>query len=444
MASPRWIGSAIAFEHISTFVVADTWATSDTLTATINGKDLILTVGSAATTADVAAAMSAAINATSKTNGVIGTETRNIGGQEIAEFREITASVNSSTITITGDTKGKPVTITFVADTAGTGSIGAETVTQSPTGPNHFDNADNWSTGAVPVDGDSIWFDTGDVDCKYALSQGGVSPASINIMRGFTGTIGLPETNKDSTNFEYHEYREQYLILGNVGDAQTIEINVGEGVGSASGRVLLSTADAQTIVNVQSTGQSLDSNLGIPAFMWKGTHASNVVNVNRGDVGLGFFPDDTAVIATLNVGYIEAQESDSQVQVGEPVTLTTVNISGGVTTTRTAITTATINGGILQHEDGTMTTLNVNEGTCYYKSDETCTTANVQAGGVIDLRQNNRSRTFTNVNLFADSSWIDPFGTATVTNGWDFEQCSPGDLRVFIIQSNITLTQSAI
>ena len=123
------------------------WATGDTLTATINGKDLVLTVGAAINVADVVAAVAAAINANAAGENLVGSESRNVGGQEIAEFQEIEALDQSPNIAVRVKTAGKPVTITFAANTAGTGDVGAKPSSQPPPGP---------ITGTMPTTGPAV------------------------------------------------------------------------------------------------------------------------------------------------------------------------------------------------------------------------------------------------------------------------------------------------
>ena len=39
-------GGAVGVKQVDTITVANTWATSDTVTLTINGRDLLITIGS--------------------------------------------------------------------------------------------------------------------------------------------------------------------------------------------------------------------------------------------------------------------------------------------------------------------------------------------------------------------------------------------------------------
>ena len=152
MATRRWLGLAAPTTQIETITVANTWATNDTGTVTVNGQDLILTIGAVATTTGIATALAAAINAANRTDSLVGTESRNRGGQEIPEFTDFTAEASGSTVVLTGNYPGKPFTVSVSESTAGTGTL-ATTTTVAATGPNHFDNADNWSGATLPAIG---------------------------------------------------------------------------------------------------------------------------------------------------------------------------------------------------------------------------------------------------------------------------------------------------
>ena len=122
------------------------------------------------------------------------------------------------------------------------------------------------------------------------------------------------------TESDYYEYRETYLKVG----ATTITIGAGEGEGSQ--RIKLNTGSVQTTLIVVDSGQSANA---LPAILWKGTHASNVVRVSKGSFGAALHAGETATIATLAVGYRDDQEADAQVYCGAGVTLTDVDVSGG-------------------------------------------------------------------------------------------------------------------
>lgn len=423
MATPRWLGKALAIAQVETITIANTWAAADTATVTINGRDIIMTVGTTATTTEVATQLAAVLNSATSTLGTA--YSANERGPNVAEFREFTAAASGSTVVLTGTVKGRPFTVTTSEVTAGTGTATTAT-TIAATGPNHFDNAKNWSTGAVPVDSDDIVFDSGNVDCKYGMSQAAVTPASITITKGYTGKIGLRKVNQDDASYIYAEYRTRFLTLGGSGDALNTAIRIGDGDGDGSGMIKIASGTGQVTMNIVDAG--LPEFTDEPAIEWTGTHASNVVTTAKAKAAFALTAGETTVIATLNIGYRENVAGDADVYCGAGVTLTTVNQSGGRLTMNSNVVTVNVTDGELIHVAGTMTTLNLDKGEALYRSTGTLTTLNVGSGGVIDFRQDMRARTVTNCDLYEKSELHDPYGTVTFTNGIDLVRCQPADV----------------
>lgn len=221
MANIRWTGGAAAVKQVTTITIANTWATSDTVSVTINGKTLTVTVGSAFATTDVAAALNAAINAADATTGLIGNETRNFGGQEIPEFADVTSEVNGSVVSVYSAVAGTPFTMTSGESTAGTGTATAATPTAA-TGPNHADNPANYDTGTLPANNDVLFFDQGDVDCLYGLGYFRTNTIALDLIisNDWTGRLGLPAINDAG----YDEYRQRYYYAYG---AKRFELNAG-------------------------------------------------------------------------------------------------------------------------------------------------------------------------------------------------------------------------
>ena len=57
MATILWRGDSTPIPQVDTVTIALTWATADDLTLTINGKTLVLTIGTDTSTANVATAL---------------------------------------------------------------------------------------------------------------------------------------------------------------------------------------------------------------------------------------------------------------------------------------------------------------------------------------------------------------------------------------------------
>lgn len=445
MATRRWNGRAVPVAQVDTITVADTWATADTATITINGKDLVLTVGTDATTAQVATAIKEMINGDSQTG--TGDHTFSTTGNLLGEFSRLTATVANSVVTVTADDKGKPFTMTATETTAGDGTATQATAT-SATGPNHWSDADNWSGDTVPVDGDTVVFDFGDVGCLYGLSTG-IQPAALIITQGYTGTLGLPDTNEDDTTYPYDEYRTKYLTFGNDAGTGATAVTIGEGEGQGSGRLKLDFADCTVVtINVRNSGQRADADEGTPSILIVNTDSAQILNLQKGDVGVAYFDGEAAHLATLRVGYLENQEGDSQLVCGDGCDLTDadIDITGGVVSidSTTSGGTIALNGGELTALSGAHAAITIDAGTVYYRSTGTITTLLVGGGGGFDCRRDNRGRTITNISLYENSSFFDPQKTVTATNGFDLVRASIPTLTAFDVGTNLTLTPSAI
>jgi hypothetical protein len=432
MATRRWTGAALPVAQRETITIGGTWVAADTLTVTCNGRAIVLTVGTTVTTTQIATELAAALGSTSTALGAAYSVTER--GPNVAEFREFVSgetapAASGSTVVLVGKTKGKPFTIT-VSKSSTSGTVSTAT-TISASGPNFFNVAANWSGSTVPVDTDDIVYDSGNVDCLYGLAQSAVTPASITITQGYTGRIGLARINVDDSAYPYTEYRDRFLALGDSSDAATTSVTIGAGEGNGSSRIQLDSGSGQAVVVILNSGTP--ELTGIPAIQWIGTHASNTVSISKGSVGIAYRAGEVATVATLSVGFRTNLAGDSAVWCGSGCTLTTINQSGGALETNSAVTTMTLTGGVWSHLAGAVTTANINGGACRYRATSTLTTANVGSGGELDFRQDPRSRTVTNCDMFEGASLRDPIGTVTFTNGIDLNRC---DLSNVVLEIN--------
>lgn len=408
--------------------IADIWAITpggtigtETFTMTINGKDVTYTAESGDTVALVVAGLVAAWNAS-----------------DIPEFTEGTA-VNSTThATITANEAGVPMTITCTASGSATLTPSNTTVA---TGPNFFSNADNWTGGAVPVDGDTVVFDSGSVGCLYGLSQSALTPAAVTVTQGFTGAVGLPDVRQGGGG-AYREYRTKALTWCDTGDATNTAVRIGEGIGSGSGRLRFNFNTGRVTGTILNSGQrELE---GEPAIQICGGASTSEWNVMKGDVGLAFFAGETTAATTIRVGWIETQIGDAKLECGGDLgTVTTLELSGGETVIRSAVTTINQTGGICHQLAGAVTTLNMDGGAYYPKGTGTITTLNLGSGANFDRRQDMRDMTITNANFYEGFEFHDPFDTIAVTNGFDFIRTTPNG-GVFDVAPNKTWTATAI
>ncbi len=414
MGTVIWEGGSTAIAQVDTITIALTWATNDTATLTIGTRSLVLTVGTDSTTANVATAIKEMWNGDAQTGS--GDHVFSETGNDITEFNEITATVNSSVVTLTSDTTGVPFTVTVTGDgTAGDGTavVAASTVNA---GPNVWDTATNWDTGAVPVGADDVVIENSSVSILYGIDQNAVTLTSLTKKSTFTAPIGLPRNNTAG----YVEYRPTYLAIS------ATTVNSGQGTGTDSGRFKLDVGSNITTLNIYKTGTRAET--GIPAFLFKGTHVDNDITVNRGDMGIAFFGGETANFQTMRIGWINSILGDADIIIGPGVTHKAAGIitqTGGQLESRSNVITALVSAGeFTLSEDSTITTMTLQGGTLFYNSSGTATTINVTAGGVLDFRQDARGRTITQLNLNEGASVFDPGQTATLTaNGVDLVQC---------------------
>lgn len=436
MATRRWLGRAIAVAQVDTITVANTWAQNDTVTLTINNKSIVITIGTLVTTAQVATTIKQVINGESLTDTAA---TYTAYGTAVGEFSRLTATVNSSVVSITANDAGVPFTLSVTESTAGDGTATEATATAA-TGPNHWDNVDNWSGNAVPVDDDDIVFDAGDVDLLYALSTG-IQPDSITVTPGYTGEIGLPEVNTDNTELPYDEYRAKYLTFATNAGATAVSIEAG------SGRIRIDMGDCTSVThNIRGSGTRAEEQ--VPAILLLGSDADTVLNVQRGDVGVAFYAGETAHLASINVGWLERQDSDSAVVCGSGVDLANAAISmtGGSLQTNSATGSGTIalNGGEIELLSGAHASIIADAGTVYYRSTGTLSAGKAGSGGVFNFTRDNRGRTVSAMELYEGGSILDPNKTVTWSTGVDLVRCGiPADGSLNL-GTHLTLTPSAI
>lgn len=417
MATTRWRGGAAAVAQATDFVFAGTWEATDVITVTIGSKSASTTAGSTAT-ATVVSALVTWFNA--------------LDASIYPEMAELTASApgSSTTFRLTGDTEGKPFSVTISTTETGGGAADAQTIdgaasstgtaSTAASGPNFWSVAANWSGGAVPVTGDTVHIEHSGVDILYGLSQGAVTLAALHVDSTFTGSIGLPETNADGE--EYPEYRDRYLVIG-----ATLAY-VGRGEGQGSDRIKLDNSNIQTALQVLGTG---GGEADLPALLWKGTHASNVVNVIRGSVGIAVFGGETATVATLRAGWRDSEESDASVRAGSGLALTTLVQLGGDVELLAGLTTVTKTSGSLRIAAGNVTTWTDQDGESFYDGTGTIGTLKLGTDASMDFGGESQACTVTNaVLLNAGASLIDRGSRATFSAGFKTADCTLEEVTV--------------
>lgn len=429
MATRTWIGGSEAISQVTAWVFGGTWESNDIVKVTIGTHTISVVTGSTVA-ATIAATVATALAAATS-----------------PDFKEITWTSNSTSLIGTG-TAGVPFTCTVSTTETGGGAADAQTIdgTTSSTGtdstacsgPNFASVAANWSGATKPVNGDTVIFADTDIDCLYGLTDlAAVTTVTLKVYQSFTGNIGLAPMNGGDNG--YREYRQRYLQFAG---ATLVSVGLGEGPGSQ--RMMFDFGSTViTVANVYNTG-SPESGEEVALFIL-GTHANNVINVNKGYVGVGVYPGEASTVSTLRVGYRENLSGDSFVVCGSGLTgPATINQSGGRLRTESDGTTVNQTDGV--HErlgTAVLTTLNLDGGQFLNRSSGTITTALVGSNGNLDHRQDMRAKTITNLSLYEGSEYHDPFGVVTVTNGFDFVRCSPdGKQVIWDVAPNLTWTPS--
>lgn len=445
MATLTWLGNAAAVRQIDTVTVANTWATSDTATLTINGKDLVVTIGADVTTVQVAAAIRDAWNATSRLDSEGATDaTSNFGGQEFGEFAEVTASIDpdaTSVVVLTANRAGVPFTLSVTETTAGSGTA-TEATTQAATGPNHWNNVDNWDTGAVPVSDDTVVFRDSDVSCLYGLPNGTLE-VTILQYQSFVGAVGLPPINRTNQAKPYAEYRQRYVRLDDAGSGTNIAHRFGIGqVGGGCPLFNLKHSTVKCSPVVYNTGTPQIP--GGKALNICCTAATSTINIVGATSSVDFSSQDGGTAAFLTV---VQTGGDSRCIQGIHTTNGTVDMRGGTMLVggTGAIASMAVGPGMLRLENQTGTISSITcltGGVVDYASTATITDLYIVSGGTFDARSGAGTYTIGTASLYAGAKFLDPYDRMIIgTNFYLFYEVSSDLLFGTSVNAALSLTK---
>lgn len=383
MATIRWVGKAKTTAQVVTVTPGGTIA-SETFTLTIGAKTVSVTATGVEDAEDIATSLVTAWNASTE-----------------PEFEEITAADTTGDLTLTADTAGRAFAVT--ADATGSATLGTSTTTAN-SGPNDLNVAANYDTGNLPVNGDDLIFEDGDVDVLWNLGAlSAVTLASLRRKKTYTGTIGLPDTNEDG---DYPEYRETHLTIGStlVFDEQ--------GPSPSTRQTRLDVGSAQTTMRV--IGEAGAADEGEEATEVLGTHASNAVTVNNGSLALAPKYGDASTFATVAA-------NGGSVRIGEGCTITTIDVRGTTLNCYSTATTLNLRGDS-QASFGTaaaLTNANIYGGRLDWRSSGSPGTVEVFADGVVSFEEATDGVSVTKGVLHPGASWLDP--GARVARPYDLE-----------------------
>ena len=390
MATKYWLGIARAVAQIATMQVT-AYHASTTYGLEVNGVQIGSTINQGSVNA-TATALATAWNASTH-----------------AYATGITAAANTDTVTFTGDVAGVPFTVAGTV-AGGTGTLGAFTTSTAATGPNHWDNADNWSSGTIPANSDDVIVADSEVPILWGLDQSSVTLDSLTIRQSYTGKIGLPlasfaTVSDGSTTAAATEYRTDYLTIG----ADVISIGEHNGPANPNGATrikLYNNQNAASETTIHNTAVG-GVDLGLPAVRLLAAHASANLEVRSAPGGVGIGVDEPGETATLGTVHVSDRTGVSRVFVGEGVTYTNFRSQGGRHVLNAAATVAAVDvagGELVTEGDFTITALTIRGGgevtANHVKSGgNAITTATVTEGGALIGTRSTRARTWDAVNL---------------------------------------------
>ena len=400
MGTLFYTGAAVSIPYKCDLTIGGTWAASDTVTISINSRDLVINVGTTdVTTAGIATKIWAAFSAGRFDDNLQDDESRNCGGQEIPFFGGLQATVSGSVVSFFGP-PGIPYTLSF-SETSSSGTVSASTV-QTATGSAHWDNADNWldETGAtgVPANGDKLWFDhrAGGRSCQYGLpaSGDGLEIDELHITEGFTGMLGLPATNNYGGR-PYSEYRERYAVLTNDA-AERIDIMIGEKDNGGTGPRLVNIShvgdtntNIEAAIVVRKAGSPLQGERAAVNLELDKDTLLNYVTVEQGTVAIDDRPQASGQGSKISQLVVL---SGGDVYLGQDVTFASsgarLNVTGGKLYAECQVTEdLTLRDATTVLKQGVNNkVLNVYGGSCAYSLDTTSVVpATINQSGVLSF-----------------------------------------------------------
>lgn len=370
MATKRWISGVSPTFDLWTLTLSGT-VTSQTYTLTVGNQTIAVVAGGGDTVATIFLALYAAYISTTS--------------PVAQEFKELTPALDNTTtptqMTLTGTVRGVPHTVSF---TSGGAATIAATNTTVAVGPNFFNVGGNWSGGVAPANGDVLYFDSGNVECKYGLNST-LTTVTVNVTAGYSGKIGLPDRNADAAS--YTEYRTTSLTL----DGGTLVVNA-----PSVNLCRLNFGSTLATIRVLDSGPGIN---GTPAVLVRGGAASSELDLTKGSVGCAIYAGESFNLPTVKQSYLDNQQSDSRLVLGVGgSTVTALTKTGGILESNVAVTTFTqgIAGGSSTFLAGAVGTLNANGGEVDYRSASTITTLNLHNDADVSFDADPRALTVTN------------------------------------------------
>jgi len=377
MATKYWTGDTVAVAQIATGSIDSVDGTPANNTFTVTIGDIAISAVGDTDVATTATNLRASLNASTH-----------------PYFANITWSGSTGDITGTSDVAGLPFVAALTETGAGTGAVTDFSDTTGSTGPQHWDEALNWSDGAVPATSDEIIFADSSVSALWGISTSGLT-GTLTVKKSYTGKIGLRRdafaTSADGATVDtaFAEYRTTYLN-GGFGTVNLGE-HFGAGSPSGSGRLKIDNDKASASTTTVFDTASAASETGKSAVQLKFGNANAVLIVRKALGGVGIAMDAPGATSTMGSMICTDTGASTRIHSGPGVTITTWKQAGGNNTLEAAatVTTVTVDGGDLAIEAPRLvTTLNQSAGTITANNvpsaGDAYTTINL-SGGTLDM-----------------------------------------------------------
>lgn len=407
MSDIQWIGGAPAVAQVHTGSIDSVDATPSNNTFTVTIGDVAVSVVGTTDVATTAAALLAALQASTH-----------------AYFQAVTwTNPSAGNIVGTAATAGAPFVAALTETGAGTGAVTDFAETTASAGPADASTAANWSGGAVPGASDRVVFKDSSANCVYNLDTISGTVSAVDVHQTFTGLLGLRRTafatsaDGATVTSGVNEYRERFFKLAY--DRCEIGLHVGPGAANGSARIKINNtkAGASTTI-VHNTNRNGENQTPAVHLLAANAGADLFINGCPGAVGLtGDAPGDTATFGDI---YVAAAAQD-EVFIGDGATYTNLEgKSGQVYANAAATVTKVENNGADITIAGVqaVTTLEANAGSTYPNnapsSGSAISTINAN-GGLVDGTRSQEARTWATVNLGADGQITRDSAHVTVT-----------------------------
>jgi len=384
MATRKWGPNAADVAETQTLTVAGTWIAGEIITLTVGTKDIVITVGSDLTPADIAEIIQLTWSGGALKNDELRTTTGDLEG----EFSEIEATwaAATSVVNLTGPVG---VAVTIAEGTSSVSGTIVLAITQAATGKNFWGDAGNWDT--VPLEDDVMEFKDTDVSVLYGMPT---TIAGLNVQEWatFTGDIGLPAINPGSdsqtgASVPYTEYRTRYMPCGGGG-----EMGIGNGPSGGYRFISLNEADAPPTVTINKTGAQKFAAHAAVTLVGLAPPADppspNVVKIRGGVVGI---ENDKAYTPAASSTPDLHISGGATVFIGANCIPNEINNLNGTVSTETDVSEITQDGGTLTvNGDILVATTSVIRGGRFKFNGGSVTgdPLTISAPGILDLSEN--------------------------------------------------------